>query len=109
MIGALNVSNYLKLIDYLDRSPCWSRVTTERADTRQPCLVIIYNQEHRPNIIVKMLHYQSKLVSFVLSHYRGDFPHDKMRTERIFDEKSEHTHTLKVLLEEYSFEQAGSK
>lgn len=56
-----------------------------------------------------MLHYHSELVIFVLSHYRGDFPHDKMRTERIFDEKSEHTHTLKVLLEEHSLEHAGSK
>lgn len=40
-----------------------------------------------------MLPYDSKLVIFVLPHfhYRGDFPQDKIRTERIFDEKSGHT------------------
>jgi hypothetical protein len=34
------------------------------------------------------------MVIFVFSHFhdRGDFPQDKMRTEKIFDEKSGHTY-----------------
>lgn len=71
---------------YMSEETVW-----ERASDKQPCSEFI-TKNHR-TLLLKMLHYYLKWVIFVLSHfhYRGDFPQDKMRTERIFDEKSGHT------------------